>query len=150
MSLPVVDRDALTVAMAVAPGVYARNRLFSFFKDPEVKKAKGRAAVLRGLAAQLSDLRGAASEVAIERAGGQAVVRYRIDSLRFERRTVLSEIEAACLLYLAARAGASDLRPTAEDRALLHAALRKLAAGLGGVGAAGPRQSPLGNLLDDG
>jgi hypothetical protein len=145
--LPVVDRDALTVAMAVAPGVYARNRLFSFFKDPDVKKAKRRAAVLRGLAQQLSDRRGAASRVVVERAAGRAVVRFRIDSLRFERQTVLSEVEAACLLYLTARAGATDLCPTAEDRALLHTVLRRLATGLG---AGAPRPGPFGDLLDDG
>ncbi len=126
--------------MAVAPGVYARNRLFAFHKHPDVRRAKARAAILRGLVRQLSGLQGATSGLVIERTQGRAVVRYRVDSLRFERRTELSEVEAACLLYLAGRAGAGELRATAEDRALLHATLHRLTGSLGSF--AGTPQPP--------
>jgi hypothetical protein len=149
-----VDRDALTVAMAVAPGVYARNRLFGFHKDPEVRRAKARAAIVRGLVRQLSGLQGATSGLVIERAHGRAVVRYRVDSLHLERRAELSEVEVACLLYLAARSGAQgacrELAPTPEDRALLHEALRRLSAGFAELG---PRRDSkergLGELLEE-
>jgi hypothetical protein len=142
-----VDRDALTVAMAVAPGVYARNRLYAFHKDPEVRRAKARASIVRGLVRQLVGHRGATSGLVIERGHGRAVVRYRVDSLHLERRAELSDVEAACLLYLAAKAGATDLVPTPEDRALLHTALRRLSAGVPGLG--GRAGGGLGDLLDD-
>ena len=45
-----VDEGALTVAMAIAPGVYARNRMFAFYKHPGVARARARAATLRGMA----------------------------------------------------------------------------------------------------
>jgi hypothetical protein len=145
-SLP-IDRDALTVAMAIAPGVYARNRMFAFHRDPEVKRAKARAAVLRGLVRQLSGSHGAIEGLVIERghSGGRALVRYRLANLRFERHAELSEVEASCLLYMAMRAGAAGLHPSAEDRAVLHGALRRLVPGVPGSPSAG---SGLADLLE--
>ena len=45
--------EALTVAMALAPGVYARNRMFELFANAGVKRAKSRAATLRGIVKHL-------------------------------------------------------------------------------------------------
>ena len=57
--MPAIDLEALTLAMALAPGVYARNRHFALFKQhPEVARARARAAVLRGLVRQLSGAHG--------------------------------------------------------------------------------------------
>jgi hypothetical protein len=126
-----MDREALTVAMAVAPGVYARNRMFAFFKDPQVRHAKQRAAVLRGVIRQLTGLHGEVDEVVLSRgAHGPAVLKYRISSVHLVRSMELSEIEAACVAYLAARAGVPGMHATLEDRALIDGTLRKLAAGL--------------------
>jgi len=141
------DREALMVAMAIAPGAYARNRLFALHKDPEVRRAKARAAVLRGLVRQLSGAHGEVAGLCIERAHGHVTVRYRVQELHFERQAELSEVEAACLLYLGGRAGAPGLQATAEDRALLHAALRKLTPGLSVAGGA-TRGGSLTELLE--
>jgi hypothetical protein len=146
-----LDRDALLVAMAVAPGVYARNRYFSLHTHPEVRYAKARAAILRGLVRQLAGKHGGVTGLVIERGPGRARVRYRVESLRLERQAELSDVEAACFFYLAGRAGSSELRPSPEDRALLHAALRKLGGHPqtpGPDGFSGPEG--MGELLDEG
>jgi hypothetical protein len=126
-----VDREALTVAMAVAPGVYARNRMFGFFKDPEVRRAKQRAAVLRGVIRQLTGTHGEVDELSLSRsAHGPAILKYRISSVHLARSMELTEIEAACVAYLGARAGVAGLHATEEDRVVIDGTLRKLAAGL--------------------
>jgi hypothetical protein len=126
-----LDAEALVVAMAVAPGAYARNRMFGFFKDPEVRRAKRRAATLRGLVRQLGGAQGKVDRLEVARpAEGRAVVRYRIASLHLERSAELSELELACVVYMAGRAGVAGLHVGGADRARLHAALRRLAVGL--------------------
>ena len=37
------EHEAVTVAMIVAPGVYARNRMFDFFRTTSAKRARARA-----------------------------------------------------------------------------------------------------------
>jgi hypothetical protein len=125
-----VDREALLVAMAVVPGLYSRNRMFALYRDPEVKRAKVRAAVIRGVVRQLSGSHGEAEEVALARHGEVRVLRYRIARVKLDRRLELSEIEAACLVYLAGRAGVRGMHPTPEDRAHIEGALRRLAGDL--------------------
>ena len=48
------EHEAVTVAMIVAPGVYARNRMFDFFRTASAKRARARAATVRGLVPQLA------------------------------------------------------------------------------------------------
>jgi hypothetical protein len=124
------DREALTVAMAVVPGIYPRNRMFSFYGDPEVRRAKARAAVIVGVVRHLAGSHGEAEDVAFARHGESRVLRYRVARVHLDRRVELTEIEAACLVYLAARAGVRGMHPTAEDRAHLDGALRRLAGDL--------------------
>ncbi len=121
------DLEALTVAMSIAPGVYARNRMFAFYKEPVVLRARARAATIRGVVRQLASAVLASSEVTLVRTGTSSTLRYKIDSLRFERRLDMTVLEAACFVYLATRAGIRGVRATAEDRALLDAALKRLA-----------------------
>lgn len=129
------DREALTVAMAVVPGLYSRNKMFTLFTDPEVRLARTRASTLRGivrhLAASCGD--GEASGVELVRDGGlgrTCLLRYRIDEVRLARKVELSETEVACVLYLAGRAGVTSLRASERDRALIDVALARLAMGL--------------------
>jgi hypothetical protein len=126
----VPDAAALTTAMAVAPGVYARNRMFAFFKDPAVRRARDRAALLRGIVRQLTGSQGAAEVLAFTR-GERTRLRYRVPAIRLERALDLDAHEAACLAYLVARAGSSLLGPpdsaaAVADRAAVEAALRRL------------------------
>jgi len=128
-----LDVDALTVAMALAPGVYSRNRFFELFKAPEVRRARSRARVVRGivqhLAVLLRDGAVVAECVAFERGAGRVRLSYRVPTLSFERRTELSELEASCVLHLAERAGLAGFAATADDREALHAALLRLSGG---------------------
>ena len=126
----ILDLDSLTAAMAVAPGVYARNRMFALYKEPVVREARARASTIRGAVRQLASARLDASAVTLVRGPGGCVLCYRIESLRLERRIDLTDVEAACLAYLAARAGVRAITATDSDRALLQGALAKLALGL--------------------
>ena len=77
--------EALTVAMALAPGVYARNRMFELFAEPGVQRAKRRAAILRGLVPQLS--RASSLSLSGEVRGGDRafVLRFAIPEMRLHR-----------------------------------------------------------------
>jgi len=126
--------EALTVAMALAPGVYARNRMFDLFANAGVQRAKSRAATLRGIVKHL----GRACALTLERdttegaaardSKGQVdfVLRYEIPMMRLTRVVELSRVELAALRLLAARAGASALLPDDEDRVLVETALTRL------------------------
>lgn len=118
---------ALTVAMALAPGVYARNKMFSLYKDPRVRAARTRAGVLRGVVRQLGSA-GGAQDVAITRdQAGSVVLRYRVPAVRLERTLELTELEAACLRLLASKARIEGLEPLPGDRSQVDGALRRLA-----------------------
>jgi len=123
-----VDREALTVAMALVPGMYARNKLFALHREPEVRRAKARAAMIRGVVRQLAGAHGEIEGLAVVRHGEVIVLRYRVPQVHFERRVELSEIERACVVFLASRAGVRGLPETHEDRAYIDGALKRLGA----------------------
>ncbi|WP_394828392.1 hypothetical protein [Pendulispora albinea] len=132
-SASIIDREALTVGMAVVPGLYSRNKMFLLFTDPDVRLARSRSATLRGVVRQLSGASGTPSRVEIVRGGGSGrtcVLRYRIPSMKLDRRLELSETEIACVVYLAGRAGHASLHASERDRALIDAALARLSLGL--------------------
>jgi hypothetical protein len=132
-----VDREALTVAMALVPGMYARNRLFALFREPEVRRAKARAAMIRGVVRQLSGAQGAAEGLAFATHGDVVVLRYRVPSMRLERRVEMTEAERACLMFLAARAGVGGVQASADDRAKVESVLKRLGADTPAGGASG-------------
>jgi hypothetical protein len=131
---PVVDREALVVGMTLVPGLVSRNRSFALFEHPDVWRARMRAALLRGIVRQLAGTQGRveALDVGPATAGttGAREVRYCLPGLRLERRALLSEVEYACVAYLAGRAGVAHLRANETDRARIDEALRRLAGGL--------------------
>lgn len=122
--------EALTVAMVVAPGVYARNRMFDFFSQEHVRRAKSRAAMLRGVVPQLAH----AMNTVITRDGtprdpsGEPtyVLRYQIPSIHLARVVEMSPTELAVLRVLLHRANVHALHPDSNDRALVEAALTRL------------------------
>jgi len=112
--------EALTIAMAAAPGVYSRNRHFFLHERAETKVAKRRAALLRGILRHLP--KACDLQVSAEPAR-PVVLTYRLVDLSFERRCEISPVELACLRYLARRAGrpvpgASDEGAEADTRAV--------------------------------
>jgi hypothetical protein len=139
------DREALVVAMALVPGMYSRNKMFALHREPEVRRARARAATIRGIVRQLAGERGAAEGIAFVRHGDVTVLKYRLPQVRLERRVELTEIERACLVMLAARAGVREMHATHEDRAHVEAALKRLGAelphGAGQENGRGVRQS---------
>lgn len=125
-----VDRDALTVGMTLVPGLCSRNKSFALFEDPDVRRARARSAVLRGIVRQLAGAQGRVAGLVVVRRGDGSELRYRVPGLRIERRASLTDIELACVRYLAGRAGVSGLHPTDEDRVCIDGALRRLATGI--------------------
>ena len=125
-----VDREALVVGMTLVPGLVSRNRSFALFENPDVRRARVRAALLRGIVRQLTGTQGQVESFGVVAATGAREVRYSLPGLRMQRRALLSDTEYACVAYLAGRAGVASLSADAEDRALIDAALRRLAAGL--------------------
>ena len=122
--------EALTVAMSLAPGVYARNRMYDLFANAGVQRAKARAATLRGIVKHL----GRACALTLEREGpirdkaGEVdfVLRYQIPAMRLSRVVELSRVELAALRVLAARAGVACLPPDEDDRVLVDTTLARL------------------------
>jgi hypothetical protein len=124
-----VDREALVVAMTLVPRFVSRNKSFALFEDPEVRSARARAAVLRGIVRQLAGGQGRVESLDVAVGAGVREVRYRVPGVRLERRALLTETEYGCVVFLAARAGVPGVRATGDDRARIDAALRRLGAG---------------------
>jgi hypothetical protein len=126
-----LDVEALAVAMALVPGVLSRNRCFDLYGDARMRRARSRAALLRGLVRQLGGSHGVVDEFCMVRhAGGGCEVRFRIDAIGLSRRLVVSELEASCLRYLTHKTGGKHLAPSDGDRAAIEAALKRLTIGL--------------------
>ncbi len=125
-----VERDSLTVAMAIVPGVLPRNRHFALHRDPDVRHARTRAALVRGLVRQLSGAYGPVEGVTVSSEGDARLVSFAIAPIRLQRRVVLTRLEAACVAWLASRGGVNVFPATDDDRALVEGALRRLGRGL--------------------
>ena len=65
-----VDREALVVGMTLVPGLVSRNRSFALFENPDVRRARVRAALLRGIVRQLTGIAGARRGVRRRRGHG--------------------------------------------------------------------------------
>lgn len=125
-----VDRDALVVGMTLVPGLCSRNKSFALFEDPEVRRARRRSSLLRGLVRQLAGAHGRIDELHVAHGGDSVELRYRVPGLSVARRSTLTPLELACVRYLATRAGVPGLHASDEERAAIDAALRRLAGGL--------------------
>ncbi len=120
--------ETLTVAMALAPGVYARNRMFDFFAQPVAKRARSRAATLRGIVRHLGRAKGVSLETEGHTATGARtyVLRYRIPEMHLSRVAELTAAELAAVRLLAERANVAALPPSDDDRAVVAEALNRL------------------------
>lgn len=122
--------EALSVAMAIAPGVYARNRMFDLFNLPGVQRAKTRAAIIRGIVAHLprATTLSVTSEGPPRDARGEPVwvLRYTIAELRLTRVVELSPTELSAVRVLAQRANIATLPPEPNDKSVVDATLARL------------------------
>ncbi|KYF93391.1 hypothetical protein BE20_09455 [Sorangium cellulosum] len=50
---PPIDLEALFVALVLAPSTFSRNRFYSLYADPEARRVRRRAALLRSIVRQL-------------------------------------------------------------------------------------------------
>lgn len=122
--------EALSIAMAVAPGVYARNRMFDLFTLPGVQRAKTRAGILRGIVAHLPR----ATTLAVTVEGGRRdargepvwVLRYTIAAIHLTRVVELSPTELSAVRVLAERANVHTLPAEPADKTAVDVALARL------------------------
>jgi hypothetical protein len=129
-----VDRGALLCALVLAPTTFARNRFFALFTETPARRARSRAAQLRTIVRQLTHEHPRAElHELTPLENGAFVLRYAIRRLRLERTSVLERLELALVRFAVSRRlrpGSEPLAPalqtTAEDRALVYAAIAKL------------------------
>ena len=122
-----LDVDALTVAMALVPALYSRNKMFKLFDDPVVKKARARGRLLRSIFRHLCGQSGRVADFRRDR-GEVFTLHYRIPAVSLKRDVELSRVELACLVHLCDRAGVGFLPHSSDDRAILDAVLARLPA----------------------
>jgi hypothetical protein len=125
LSSGLVEREleAVTVAMIVAPGVYARNRMFDFFRQKAAQQARKRAATIRGVVPQLPR----AADLTVTRSSPTTfTLRYTIPAVSFTRVLELTDAELAALRLAAERANVTALPVTDHDRDLVARSLAKL------------------------
>ena len=118
------DLEALTAAMATVPLLYSRNRLFTLFDEPIVRRARVRARLVRGLVRFIgrSD-----AEIDIAASNDRVKIGYRIPRLRLSRSVTLTDFELSLLRTLLAKGphpAALVLRE--DDRTRIDAALARL------------------------
>jgi hypothetical protein len=128
-----LDPEAITVALAVAPGVYSRNRFFALFESKAMKAARKRAGLVRGILKQWSQARHFGESAFVIRfeplaanADSSVRVHYEAAHLALRCDVELSAVECACLRYLASRATPPLCPENAADRDSVLASLAKL------------------------
>jgi hypothetical protein len=124
------EREALVAGMTLVPALLSRNRNFALFEDPEMRRVRVRAALLRGIVRQLTGAEGKVESLEVLPRSGVRELRYRVPGIRISRRAVLTDLEYSCVAYLAGRASVAGLAADDEDRARIDTALRRLSAGL--------------------
>ncbi len=125
-----IEGEALVVGMTLVPGLLSRNRSFELFENAEVRRARHRATLLRGIVRQIAGAQGAIESLHLARIAARIELSYRLPAMKMRRRASLNEVELACVRYLAERASVAGLRATEEDRAAIDAALKRLSVGL--------------------
>lgn len=98
---PAVDPEALLVALVLAPSTFSRNRFFSLYADPEARRVRRRAALLRSIVRQL--VAGADRAGLAPAASGGALLTYDVPSLGLKRTAALDALELAVLRIAVAR-----------------------------------------------
>jgi hypothetical protein len=127
-----LDPEAITVALAVAPGVYSRNRFFALFESKAMKAARKRAGLVRGILKQWSEARRVGESAFVirfeplEPNAASVRVHYEAAHLALRCTVELSAVECACLRYLASRGTPPLCAESDADRDCVLASLAKL------------------------
>lgn len=128
------DLEALLVALVLAPATYSRNRFFSLYTDPEVRRVRRRASLIRGIVRHVSRVHAdAAGEVlTIEpTAAGRVTLTYVVPAIGLRRTATLDPIELSLVRFAMARApkeppAGAALAPDDPDRLRIEEALVRL------------------------
>ncbi len=123
-----VDPHALLAALVLVPHSYPRNRFFSLFERPGARVARRRAALLRSIIVDLlGDARGLELTREPTSAGGRVWLRYHLEGVGVDRRTLLDETELALVKVAVDRAEPRpDLAADADASELIRRLLRRL------------------------
>lgn len=121
-----VDPAALLVALVLSPASYPRNRFFAMYTRSSLRKARWRAALLRGLVNAVARPREVVSdEQLVCHADGSKTLSYRVDALNLKVTTHLLRHEAAVVEVAIARIRC--LPPPDEASGVVHEMLARLA-----------------------
>jgi hypothetical protein len=104
---PPVDPEALLVALVLAPATFSRNRFFSLYADPEARRVRRRAALLRSIVRQL--VGGAGRAGLAPAACGGALLTYDVPSLGLKRTAALDALELSVVRFAVARGATPPL-----------------------------------------
>ncbi len=108
-----VDLRGLLVALVLVPQSYPRNRFYELYRQPAAHRTRRRAALLRGV---IADLTQGAGNVTIERGDGYVVLRYRLEDVGVSRMSRIDDDELAVVKLALERSGRSHaLDPVDED-----------------------------------
>ena len=130
-----LDLEALLVALVLAPATYSRNRFFDLYADPEARRTRRRASLLRSIVRHVAAIDQArhGEIVGAEPApGGSVLLTYVVPAMGLRRTTTLEPIEMALVRYAIARARAIAVLapPLPEgdpDRLRIESTLHRLA-----------------------
>jgi hypothetical protein len=141
-----LDRDALLVALVLAPATYSRNRFFHLYTDPEMYRVRRRASILRDVVRQIAKIR-PGEVLRVEPVGdGRVELVYAVPSLGLRRTTRLEPIELSVVRFALKNSPArpSSLVSDEVDRGRVEAALRRLGPSFPTDGAepSGPSSEP--------
>ena len=117
--------EALSCAMALVPTAYSRNKMFAFYKQPEVRHAKARARAMRSLGREIAGRLGLATDIELTQTDTGWVLRFRIPSVRMGRTADLSHAELACVVHLVGAFG-GDAKWAPPLREILEGTLARL------------------------
>ncbi|WP_437833238.1 hypothetical protein [Sorangium sp. So ce1153] len=118
---PPIDLEALFVALVLAPTTFSRNRFFSLYTDPETRRVRRRAALLRSIVRQL--VAGADRAGLAPAESGGALLTYDVPSLGLKRTAALDALELAVLRIAVSRGAAPRAAPQGDDVARTSSAI---------------------------
>ncbi len=109
--------DDLTIALLLVPGLFPRNRMFSVNQRPEMRRAKRRAAMLRGVQLELERVLTTEDDVLETSVHDDCIVlSYVRKRLDYRRKTTLTRAEADAMAVLLLRRGIHVPWPFDKDK----------------------------------
>jgi hypothetical protein len=129
-----VDREALLVALVLAPATYSRNRFYDMYRDPEVRAVRRRASLVRSIVRHLTrrDPKARGQVAQVGPCGAQVELVYVVPALGLRRTALLDPIEISLVRFALGRSASSapELDGPTDDgtaRAHIESVLARLA-----------------------